>query len=282
MRGDDLVLLTGTIGNPAVDVVCAAAVAGGFSSVATWPVDVTQHMGSGRRVAEYRHVLADAGVTIDSVDGVFAWAHPYSTPRVREHEEHWWLGIAAELGARCVGAYGHAVMPGVDELSERFAQLCDRAREHGLSVGIEPAPWISLSDPAAALAVWERAGWPDNGGVLLDSWHFFRGCVELESLARLPARSIVSVQLADGEERTLVWSDADLLDETMHHRLLPGDGEFDLEGFVGALDEAGAEVPIVLEVLNDELRACDPVDAARRMGAAAKRVIEAAQSADCP
>ena len=54
----------------------------------------------------------------------------------------------------------------------------------------------------------------------------------------------------------------DVLSWSRHHRLFPGEGAFDLEGFVGHVLAAGYTGPLSLEVFNDTFRQTDPVPTA--------------------
>jgi sugar phosphate isomerase/epimerase len=65
----------------------------------------------------------------------------------------------------------------------------------------------------------------------------------------------------------------------MHRRLLPGDGDGDVAGFVRLLDEIGAKAPIGVEVISDELAALAPEEAARRAGSATRAVLARARAA---
>ena len=51
----------------------------------------------------------------------------------------------------------------------------------------------------------------------------------------------------------------DLVDETVNHRELPGEGEFDLRGYVAACQDHGYAGPWGVEVLSEELRN-NPID----------------------
>ena len=66
-----------------------------------------------------------------------------------------------------------------------------------------------------------------------------------------PAPLILAVQINDGPGR----AEDDLLEATLHHRRLPGQGDFDLVGYLGALREAGVVAPVGVEVFSDELHA---------------------------
>ena len=46
----------------------------------------------------------------------------------------------------------------------------------------------------------------------------------------------------------------DLIDETVNHRRLPGDGEFPIRAYVAACREVGYDGPWGVEVLSEELR----------------------------
>ena len=59
----------------------------------------------------------------------------------------------------------------------------------------------------------------------------------------------------------------------LHERQLPGDGALELGGLVQGLREIGAVAPVGVEVFSDELHALDPLEAARRAGAALRRVL---------
>ena len=51
----------------------------------------------------------------------------------------------------------------------------------------------------------------------------------------------------------------DLVDETVNHRELPGEGEFDLRSYVEACRDHGYPGPWGVEVLSEELRS-NPID----------------------
>ncbi len=81
------------------------------------------------------------------------------------------------------------------------------------------------------------------------------------------------MQLNDGP----AVPEPDLTHATLHDRRLPGDGEFDLVGLVGALDAIEAAAPFGVEVFSDELMELDPDECARRAADATRRVLTAAR-----
>jgi sugar phosphate isomerase/epimerase len=46
----------------------------------------------------------------------------------------------------------------------------------------------------------------------------------------------------------------DPIDEVINHRRLPGEGEFDIPGYIEACQEVGYDGPWGVEVLSEELR----------------------------
>jgi len=108
---------------------------------------------------------------------------------------------------------------------------------------------VNVQDIETALAVVEGADAP-NGGLAIDTWHMAKLGIEPEDLRRIPARRLGWVELSDG----LYESMPDLVDETVNHRRLPGEGEFPIGDYVAVCREIGYEGPWGVEVLSDELR----------------------------
>jgi sugar phosphate isomerase/epimerase len=72
----------------------------------------------------------------------------------------------------------------------------------------------------------------------------------------------MSVQIDDGPIDPV---DADYLTDTVHHRRVPGASEFDLQCFLSIVHPPGSTLPLSLEVIDDDLLALSPLDAARRI-----------------
>ncbi len=96
-----------------------------------------------------------------------------------------------------------------------------------------------------ALALVEQCGEP-NVGVNFDVFHYYTGRSKFEDLALLTPRNLAFVQLCDlaGVPRELA-SDAD--------RILPGDGDFQLEPILQRLRDLGYDGWVSLELMNPTL-----------------------------
>ena len=76
-----------------------------------------------------------------------------------------------------------------------------------------------------------------------------------DDLRRIPLEYLSWVELSDGRRDDM----DDLVDETINHRALPGEGEFDVRGYVEVCRDHGYPGPWGVEVLSEELRN-NPID----------------------
>ncbi len=129
-------------------------------------------------------------------------------------------------------------------LIERFAELCAEGAERGTKVGFELMPFAMIDSLEDSLKMVEGAG-ASNGGICLDTWHIVKLKIPYDKLRCIPAQYITSVELNDGTFEC-PWS---LHEDTVNHRRLCGHGEFDVKGFIAAVQEAGYEGPWGIEVL---------------------------------
>jgi sugar phosphate isomerase/epimerase len=204
--------------------------------------------------------------------GISMWGRDYWAARREGHSD-------ADIRAR-LADHGLAIAEldpawwwSVDDAAAALAGLCDRAAEHGLVVHVEFLPWSRIADVNAAWEIVRVADRP-NAGIAVDAWHWFRGTPDAAALRAIPGNKILGIQLDDAPAEP----EANLMTATLHDRLLPGDGAFDLVGLVAALRDAGAVAPIGVEVFSDALHALGPHEAARRAGDATRRVLGGAST----
>jgi sugar phosphate isomerase/epimerase len=164
---------------------------------------------------------------------------------------------AATLGAHHIKVGNIPGTPcDLPRLTERYAELCaDAAERHDAKVLYEFMPFdVNVHDLDSALAVVEGADAP-NGGLVIDTWHMSKLGIEPEHLRRIALRHLGWVELSDGFHENM----PDLVDETVNHRRLPGEGEFPIREYVAAVRDAGYAEPWGVEVLSQKLRAL-PID----------------------
>jgi sugar phosphate isomerase/epimerase len=111
-----------------------------------------------------------------------------------------------------------------------------------------------------------------NVGVVLDVFHYYKGPSKLEDLDRLTPDRLAFVQVCDvaGVPRELA-TDAD--------RVLPGDGDFQLDRLIGQLRTLGYDGWVSLELMNPTLWQLKPTQVAELGLSALKRLLPAAPPA---
>ena len=131
----------------------------------------------------------------------------------------------------------------------QLRRLGEEAAAYGVRLAYEALAWGRfVDDYRRAWRIAELADHPAVG-VCLDSFHVLSRAHDLADIERIPGDRIFFLQLADAPALTM-----DLLSWSRHHRLFPGEGSFDLAGFVGHALNAGYRGPLSLEVFNDTFR----------------------------
>lgn len=248
----------------------AVAATAGFTGVSVSPTDAPDP----GQAEEMARRARDQGVALVTLDTIIEW-YPHDPPKrpvgSSDFDVETVLALADGFGVRSVGALAPYPSPaGVDELAESFARLCDQAAGHGLKVHLEFTPFPPVPDLASGWEIVRRAGRP-NGGILFDTWHFFRSDPDFDVLGSIPGERIMAVQLSDGGP----GFHESLLKDTFRHRELPGDGSFDLVAVVDLLDRIGGLNMVGPEVLKEELFALDPAETAVRLASSTDRLFEA-------
>jgi sugar phosphate isomerase/epimerase len=160
---------------------------------------------------------------------------------------------AAALGAHHVKVGN---IPGtpcpLERVTERFAELCDdAASNHDALIVYEFMPFdVNVRTLEAAQAVVGGAA-RANGALAFDTWHLSKLGIAPHDVRRVPRAQVGWVELSDGQFADM----DDPIDEVVNHRRLPGEGEFDIRGYVDAFRELGYDGPWGVEVLSAELRA---------------------------
>jgi sugar phosphate isomerase/epimerase len=270
------VLWAGTVGfdSPLADRFAAAARAG-YDRVSLSPPEVLHAGAAGVPARTIGAQARDLGLEL-IVDPVMNW-YPDSTlspSRFAGVSTEDALRLCEDLGAVSLSAIGtgSSDVP-LGALAERFAVVCDRARDFGADVHLEFIPFTAIHNIAVAWDIVRAADRP-NGGLVFDTWHFFRGDPDFLTLASIPGERIMQVQIDDASA-----TPTGTLREETQRRLLPGDGELDLTGALRALDAIGGLRWIGPEVINPEVSGLPIHDAATLALERSRAVVAAAAMA---
>jgi sugar phosphate isomerase/epimerase len=239
----------------------AAAAEAGFAGIGVAIEDYAACRERGLSDREMRRILDDHGIRAFELEFLQNWWDEGERGRHARVNENLFYSAADSLGSRhinigCAGPRG--TLPALEVVAERLAALCDRAARHGLLVAFEFMPWSDVPDVATA---WRLIGLADrkNGGMLIDTWHYFRGAADPAQIRAVPPDRFFVVQFDDADPVQV----GGYIEDTTQRRRLPGEGSFDLIAFIQMLDEMGVNAPISVEILSDEQRARGLGEAAR-------------------
>ena len=237
----------------------AAAARAGFKGIGLWHADL-EHTLQRRSLKEMKQILNDYGMKHVELEFLTGW---FLEGEERKHSDvtrKLLLTAAEGLGARHVkvGNFFAQKTP-MPRLIESFAALCAEAANHGTKVLFELIPGGMITTLPETLEMVRGAN-ARNGGVMIDIWHMVKLGITFEDVARIPRQFLLGVELNDGTLQC-PWS---LHEDTINHRRLVGEGEFDVKGFVDCMLQAGYTGPFGVEVLSQELRKKPLEEAATR------------------
>ncbi|CDF84204.1 4-hydroxyphenylpyruvate dioxygenase, putative [Pseudomonas knackmussii B13] len=228
-----------------------AIAAAGFDGVEIFENDLLYYDGSPRDV---RQMCADLGLQITLFQPFrdFEGCRRDRLPRNLERAERK-FDLMQELGTDLVLVCSNTA---VDSLGEReilvddLRLLAERAGARNLRIGYEALAWGRHVNTWQQ--VWDLVRAADHPalGVLLDSFHTLSIKGDPSAIADIPGEKIFFVQMADAPILAM-----DVLEWSRHFRCFPGQGEFDLAGFLAPILRSGYKGPLSLEIFNDGFRA---------------------------
>lgn len=237
------------------------------------------------RLRWMKRVLDDNGIGIVELEYLTGWVYPKGHPR-RDGEQpirELLLAAASELGARHIKVGNIDGAPfGVDHLRDVFAQICSDAAPTGALVGMEILPPDPNSQTIADAMAW--VGNQQNGGLYLDTWHINNiPTISYADIAALGSDVVIGVELDDGlafdeeDQRAFAKIGAPgFIEMTCNMRRIPGEGDYDVIGFIEAIAATGYSGPWGNEILSEEFRRLPMEVAYRRVHRATSRHLETA------
>ncbi|GLU37941.1 3-dehydroshikimate dehydratase QuiC [Pseudomonas sp. NBRC 100443] len=228
-----------------------AIAAAGFDGVEIFENDLLYYDGSPRDV---RQMCADLNLAITLFQPFrdFEGCRRERLARNLERAERK-FDLMQELGTDLVLVCSNTVADSLGErdiLVDDLRELAERAAKRGLRIGYEALAWGRHVNTWQQ--VWDLVKAADHPalGVLLDSFHTLSIKGDPSGIADIPGEKIFFVQMADAPVLAM-----DVLEWSRHFRCFPGQGEFDLAGFLAPILRSGYKGPLSLEIFNDGFRA---------------------------
>ena len=228
-----------------------AIAAAGFDGVEIFENDLLYYDGSPREV---RQMCADLGIAITLFQPFrdFEGCRRDRLARNLERAERK-FDLMQELGTDLVLVCSNASADSVGDesiLLDDLSLLAEHAGRRGLRIGYEALAWGRHVNTWQQ--VWNLVRKIDHPslGVLLDSFHTLSLKGDPSAIAEIPGDKIFFVQMADAPILAM-----DVLEWSRHFRCFPGQGEFDLAGFLAPIIKSGYTGPLSLEIFNDGFRA---------------------------
>ena len=232
---------------------CEEAAKVGFAGIGIWHADL-EHVLDTHTLDEMKAIFDDAGLRHLELEFLMDWfVDPGDERRAASDRQRRLLfEAAAVLEPHHIKVGNIPATPApLEQVTERFAELCaDAAEHHAATIAYEIMPFdpnVRTLDDVIAVAA--GAGAP-NGGIAIDTWHMGKLGIAPEELRRIPLEHLAWIELSDGRREDM----ADPVDETINHRRLPGEGEFDVAAYVDVGRDMGYPGPWGVEVLSEELR----------------------------
>lgn len=230
----------------------AAAAAGGWAGFGLVHTDLMAYLERGT-LAELRQRLDDHGMQHVELELIEHWWADDERRATSERVRRDLFAAAAALGARTVkiGPETAGLPVDDDRFAAAFDALATEAAEHGTRVAYEFLPFAtygpSLED---GIDLVTKVANP-AGGLCIDIWHVARPRTDYAVIAeRVPGEYVFSVELNDGAPEPV----GTLFEDTVHRRLLPGEGSFDVPAFIDAVRATGFDGPWGVEMLSDRHR----------------------------
>jgi sugar phosphate isomerase/epimerase len=226
-----------------------AAGRAGFTGMGVWYADLI-HTLKARSLKDMKQIFEDNGIKHVELEFLQGWFADGEERKASDAERRKFFEAADVLRPHHikVGSFVKTSAT-MQKMIDSFAELCLDAAKHGALIGFELMPFCDIDSIEKGMQLVEGAG-EKNGGICLDLWHIAKLKIPYEQVARMPLNRITSIEINDGTHEC-PWS---LHEDTINHRLLCGQGQFDPKRFVAEMLKTGYNGPWGIEVLNADLR----------------------------
>ncbi len=236
------------------------AASGGFRRIGLWMDDIEAARDRGMRLETISDWIQEAGLTVEELCFLGGWQEADEGSFFRVLEKAYRLCRVARLLHCDIVIAVPSLDPGsLGEAPFRFRSICQVAADLGIRVALEfPGTASEVKDLTTAMKLVSEAGC-ENGGLVLDSFHFYLGGSRLEDLNEATVGKIFLVHLSDA----MAVSPEKL---RTHHdfRTFPGEGTLDFSSLLDRLGRLRYQGAFSLEIWNQRMMDADPKDVVQR------------------
>jgi sugar phosphate isomerase/epimerase len=253
-------LNTATITETPLELQVQLAASAGFTRIGLWLADVEIAIRQGKPLQEVSESLQRAGLKVEEICFLGNWQDTDEEGFARTVQDaHRICQVSQALGCDLVVAVPGQGRGWLESAPMRFRRICQVAADYGVRIALEFAGTAAeVKDLRTAWQLVSSAG-SANGGLLLDTFHFFLGGSKIDDLRNVPGEKIFLVHVSDAmdvsREKLMTHHD---------YRTFPGQGKIDFAPLFKQLNCLGYEGSISLEIWNQQLRRKDPAEVVRK------------------
>lgn len=234
-----------------VEARITAAAADGWQGFGLVHADLEEFTRT-RPITDLRLMLSDNGIEHLELELIENWWAEGPEREASDRVRRDIFAAAEAIGVNTVKVGPDTTAPAEPaQFAESFAALAAEAAEHGTRVALEFLPWAGyMNDLQRGIDLVTDVAHP-AGGLCIDIWHVARPHTDYRVIAEsMPADYLFAVELNDGAAEPI----GTLAEDTVHRRLLPGEGAFEVPAYIRAVQTAGFEGPWGVEMLSDRHR----------------------------
>ena len=217
----------------------------GYAGIELWLNDVWEFVARGGEVSEISRALDDHGLIVPSVIAMRQWGdfegweHQLVLDEARRR-----FALGARLGAPYIVATPPLENPKTSHLAGRYKELLEIGREEGIKPTFEYISFFkSVHTLRRAWEIVQETNDPD-ATLILDAFHNWNSDSTTQDLIDIPLDRISHYHIddADPQKPALTQTDPD--------RVMPGDGQIDLQTEIKLLKEKGYDGTVSLELFS--------------------------------
>lgn len=262
-------LNTATIKGTSLHLQIQLAREAGFRQIGLWLKDVDAAVAGGQSLGEIKRELDAGGLRVAEFCFLGGWQDAEGA-RVQEviRQAHHLCQVARELGCDVVVAVPAAGAGWLKGAPERFGRICHVAAEYGVRIALEfPGTAAEVKDLRQARELIAAAACP-NGGLVIDTFHFFLGGSRIADFECVLPGEIFLVHVSDAPNLPL-----EALRIPHDNRTFPGEGIIDFTPIFHHLERLQYAGAISLEIWNRKLHAANPTEVVKKGFESLQRMV---------